>query len=129
MPSRPIGDWSGRLPRARPRRSAGSTTSTAASSSRSPGASCRAWRTPKKSCRTSASPDPEHVALSAEHAAHVKEAYAALPDPQRSLLDLAYYEGLSHSEIAERTGVPLGTVKTRIRTAMEALRQKMEVTG
>jgi len=77
----------------------------------------------------SASPDPEHVALSAEHAAHVKEAYAALPDPQRSLLDLAYYEGLSHSEIAERTGVPLGTVKTRIRTAMEALRQKMEVTG
>jgi RNA polymerase sigma-70 factor, ECF subfamily len=76
-----------------------------------------------------AGPDPEAVVLSTEQAAQVKQAYATLPDPQRSLLDLAYYEGLSHSEIAARTGVPLGTVKTRIRTAMETLRQKMEVTG
>jgi RNA polymerase sigma-70 factor (ECF subfamily) len=77
----------------------------------------------------STDPDPEDVVLAAEDSARVKEAYATLPEQQRSLLDLAYYEGLSHSEIAERTGVPLGTVKTRIRTAMETLRQKMEVAG
>ena len=77
----------------------------------------------------SADPDPEALTLSAENVRQIKSAFATLPDPQRSLLDLAYYQGLSHSEIAERTGVPLGTVKTRIRTAMETLRQKMDVTG
>lgn len=77
----------------------------------------------------SSDPDPETVAVSAENARQVRAACAALPEAQRSLLELAYYEGLSHAEIAERTGVPLGTVKTRIRTAMETLRQKMDVTA
>jgi RNA polymerase sigma-70 factor (ECF subfamily) len=72
-------------------------------------------------------PDPEALALSAEHVAQIRSAYTTLPDNQRSLLDLAYYQGLSHSEIAKETGVPLGTVKTRIRAAMEALRQMMDV--
>ena len=44
-----------------------------------------------------------------------------IPDEQRALVDLAYYEGLTHSEIAARTGVPLGTVKTRLRSAMMTL--------
>lgn len=74
-------------------------------------------------------PDPEAIVLSADAAKQIQKAFVALPDHQRSLLDLAYYQGLSHSEIAQSTGVPLGTVKTRIRTAMETLRQKMEVTG
>jgi RNA polymerase sigma-70 factor (ECF subfamily) len=77
---------------------------------------------------SSGDPDPEAATLSAEQARQVGSAFAALPDPQRSLVGLAYFEGLSHSEIATRTGVPLGTVKTRIRSAMETLRQHLDVT-
>jgi len=67
-------------------------------------------------------PDPEQVALSAEDVRSVQGALQELADNQRSLVDLAYYEGLTHAEIAERTGVPLGTVKTRLRTAMMTMR-------
>jgi RNA polymerase sigma-70 factor (ECF subfamily) len=71
---------------------------------------------------TAADPDPEAAALTAAEAHSVRQALIALPDQQRALLDLAYYEGLTHSEIAERTGIPLGTVKTRLRAAMLTLR-------
>jgi RNA polymerase sigma-70 factor, ECF subfamily len=46
-----------------------------------------------------------------------------LPDEQRQVIDLAFYKGMSQSEIAEVLGWPLGTVKTRVRAAMESLRQ------
>jgi RNA polymerase sigma-70 factor (ECF subfamily) len=69
-----------------------------------------------------AGPDPETVSISTDDARQVRAALERLPENQRALLELAYYEGLSHSEIAERTGTPLGTVKTRIRSAMETLR-------
>ncbi|HLI30662.1 MAG TPA: sigma-70 family RNA polymerase sigma factor [Terriglobia bacterium] len=53
----------------------------------------------------------------------VKSALDILAAPQRQALELAYFEGMTHSEIAERTGQPLGTVKTRLRAALETLRQ------
>jgi RNA polymerase sigma-70 factor (ECF subfamily) len=77
----------------------------------------------------SAGADPEMVALSGEQVQRVAGALATLPESQRSLLDLAYFEGLSQSEIAARTGTPLGTVKTRMRSAMGILRQKLEGTA
>ena len=65
---------------------------------------------------------PEASTLTAEDTRLVRGALARLPDQFRSLIELAYYEGLSHSEIAARTGIPLGTVKTRLRNAMGTLR-------
>ena len=49
-----------------------------------------------------------------------------MPAAQRSALEMAYFEGLTHTEIAARTGEPLGTIKTRIRTGLQALRKAFE---
>jgi len=57
----------------------------------------------------------------------VRRALGGLPAEQRKALKLAYYEGLSQSEIAERLKEPLGTVKSRIRTAMIKLRDSLEL--
>ena len=56
----------------------------------------------------------------------VRGVIANLPEEQRRTLNLAYFEGLSHTEIASRTGDPLGTVKTRIRQALITLRKALE---
>jgi RNA polymerase sigma-70 factor, ECF subfamily len=56
----------------------------------------------------------------------VRGVLANLPEQQRTTLELAYFEGLSHTEIASRTGEPLGTVKTRIRQALITLRKAFE---
>jgi RNA polymerase sigma-70 factor, ECF subfamily len=57
----------------------------------------------------------------------VRQVIAGLPQEQRNTLELAYFEGLSHTEIASRTGDPLGTVKTRIRQALISLRKAFPV--
>jgi RNA polymerase sigma-70 factor, ECF subfamily len=56
----------------------------------------------------------------------VRSCLQQLPAEQRKSVEMAYFEGLSHSEIAEKTGDPLGTVKTRIRLALITLRKTMQ---
>jgi RNA polymerase sigma-70 factor (ECF subfamily) len=60
-------------------------------------------------------------------AASVREALVALSDVQREALELAYFGGLTQQEIAERTGTPLGTVKSRMRLGLLAMRRSLEV--
>jgi len=59
----------------------------------------------------------------------VRAAMAALPSDQLQALSLAYFDGLSHSEIAERTALPLGTVKSRIRLGLHRMRGVLEQAG
>lgn len=58
-------------------------------------------------------------------AGRVRRALDEVGEPHRSALELAYLEGLTHQEVAERTGVPLGTAKTRIRDGLRKLRHAM----
>lgn len=58
-------------------------------------------------------------------AVRVRRALDDVGEPHRSALELAYLEGLTHQEVAERTGVPLGTAKTRIRDGLRKLRHTM----
>jgi RNA polymerase sigma-70 factor (ECF subfamily) len=54
------------------------------------------------------------------------EAIGALPEKQKELIDKAYFKDLSHNEIATETGLPLGTIKSRIRLALEKIRHEMK---
>lgn len=71
--------------------------------------------------------DPARSAEVAERRVLVRQALLALPPEQREVLELAYFRGLSQTEIAEHTGQPLGTVKTRVRLAMEKLRDRLGI--
>jgi RNA polymerase sigma-70 factor (ECF subfamily) len=71
--------------------------------------------------------DASMGAESAERRAIVLAALSELPAEQREALELGYYSGLSQSEIAERTGQPLGTIKTRMRLAMQKLKVRLQV--
>ncbi len=66
--------------------------------------------------------NPQQDAEASERARAIAAALSKLPVEQREVIELAYFGGLSQSEIATRTSLPLGTVKTRARLALEKLR-------
>jgi RNA polymerase sigma-70 factor, ECF subfamily len=72
--------------------------------------------------------DLESSAAQQQLLARVKGALESLPKEQRAAVELAYFEGMTHSEIAEQTGDPLGTVKTRLRSAIETLKRNLQST-
>ena len=71
----------------------------------------------------SRSPNLETAASQTQMMAQVSKFMGDLPSAQRTALEMAYFEGLTHSEIAERTGEPLGTIKTRLRLAIDSLKK------
>ena len=70
-------------------------------------------------------PDQEEVVELQQETERLATALGELPEKQRVLIEKAYLGELSHSEIAEITGLPLGTIKSRIRLALEKLRHSM----
>ena len=73
-----------------------------------------------------AEPDQEDVIGLQQESQKLRAALKELPDAQRQLVERAYFGDLSHSEIAAETGLPLGTIKSRIRLALERLRHAMK---
>ena len=67
----------------------------------------------------------ESNASQSEAKLSMNSALANLPDAQRRVLELAYFNGLSQTEIAEKLNQPLGTVKTRMRNAIQRLREML----
>jgi len=87
-------------------------------------------RRPSEPVELFALPSSTNLAQEAERNLLLKKiqgAMLSLPDEQKQSVELAFFEGLSHSEIAEKTGDPLGTVKTRIRLALIAIRKALDV--
>ena len=71
-------------------------------------------------------PDQADVLAQQQDSDRLRDALARLPDKQRELVQRCYFGDLSHSEIATETGLPLGTIKSRIRLALEKLRHEMK---
>lgn len=67
-------------------------------------------------------PEPDAAFETEQSAERVRAALAELPDEQAELIRISFYEEASHSAIAERMGLPLGTVKSRLRLALQKLR-------
>ncbi|MDM7932579.1 sigma-70 family RNA polymerase sigma factor [Tabrizicola sp.] len=70
-------------------------------------------------------PDQAEAMEAQQDTERLGQALAQLPEKQRALIERAFYGDLSHSEIAAETGLPLGTIKSRIRLALEKLRHHM----
>ncbi len=71
-------------------------------------------------------PDQAEALALQQESDRLGAALARLPEKQRELVERAFYGDLSHTEIAAETGLPLGTIKSRIRLALERLRQEMK---
>lgn len=72
-----------------------------------------------------AEPDQAETLMAQQETDQLGRALAQLPEKQRKLIERAFYGELSHSEIAAETGLPLGTIKSRIRLALDKLRHHM----
>ncbi|WP_170562393.1 sigma-70 family RNA polymerase sigma factor [Ruegeria atlantica] len=72
-----------------------------------------------------AEPEQDDVLALQQETAQLRDALTALPEAQRQLIEKAYFGDLSHREIASQTGLPLGTIKSRIRLALDRLRHAM----
>ena len=70
--------------------------------------------------------DMESTIMNAERAKQLQGAFRKLNENQRTVIELAYFEGLSQTEMAEKLRQPLGTVKTWVRTALRTLREELE---
>lgn len=75
------------------------------------------------------SPAPDDAYDARDRAGRLRRFIDALPVEQRDLVRLAFFEGLSHSEVAEAASLPLGTVKSRLRLAFGRLRRQLEADG
>lgn len=87
-----------------------------------------AWQPLPEETREEASddPGPEEEVSARERRERVQKVLDTLPPEQSEVVMLSYVEGLSHSEIAERLGMPIGTVKSRMRLAYEKIREAVE---
>jgi RNA polymerase sigma-70 factor (ECF subfamily) len=74
-------------------------------------------------------PDPLVQVLDTLDREQIRRAMTTLPDDQRRAIEQAYFEGLTHHEIAERNGLPLGTVKGRLRLGLQKLHGALSATG
>ena len=72
-----------------------------------------------------AEPDQEDALGLQQDCDHLRRAMGDLPQAQRDLIERAYFRDMSHREIATATGLPLGTIKSRIRLALDRLRHAM----
>jgi len=77
-------------------------------------------------CVVSVAPDLAAEADRSRAAEKVRNVLGGMPAAQRDALQMAYFEGLSHTEIATKTGEPLGTIKTRIRAGLMSLRKAFQ---
>jgi RNA polymerase sigma-70 factor (ECF subfamily) len=73
--------------------------------------------------------DAERQAILGQLRTRMRSALTELPEAQQTVLELAYFQGMSQSEIAEKLGEPLGTIKTRTQLAMKKLREKLKDLG
>lgn len=87
----------------------------------------RAWEMPFENMAEprGSTPAPEAQLMFHQERKLVRRALADLSPEQREAIELAFFEGLTHVEVAEKLGAPLGTIKTRIRTGMQRLRKSL----